>query len=194
MGIPFATITSNLPLPAPIEVAKPLLPPSGKRNFASLLQQSDKPLADKTPAGQTPPPETGSKKIETVSPTEKTSGAKLERLRQELMQQIKPGDADALNTLLPRLLADGSHARLLRAAMQSSATTPTSQALTQRFGTLEGEWAEIEKILSSDKTLSDGELLGLQARLYQMTQHLEVMSKVIDQMNSGVKTILNTNV
>jgi hypothetical protein len=37
-------------------------------------------------------------------------------------------------------------------------------------------------------------LLGLQARLYQVAQHVEVVSKVIDQVTGGVKTILNTNI
>ena len=48
--------------------------------------------------------------------------------------------------------------------------------------------------MRSDKDLSSGELLGLQARLYQVSQHIDVMSKVVDQMTSGIKTILNTNV
>jgi hypothetical protein len=39
-----------------------------------------------------------------------------------------------------------------------------------------------------------GELLGLQARLYQVSQQVEVMSKVIDQVTGGIKTILNTTV
>ena len=44
------------------------------------------------------------------------------------------------------------------------------------------------------KNLSPGELLALQARLYQVSQHIEVMSKVVDQMAGGIKTVLNTNV
>lgn len=30
-------------------------------------------------------------------------------------------------------------------------------------------------------------MLGLQARLYQALQHIDVLSKVIDRMSSGVK-------
>ena len=48
--------------------------------------------------------------------------------------------------------------------------------------------------MMSDRDLSTGELLGLQARLYQVSQHIEVMSKVVDQVTGGIKSILNTNI
>jgi hypothetical protein len=58
----------------------------------------------------------------------------------------------------------------------------------------QSDWAGIEKIFMSGKNLSQSELLFLQARLYQVSQHVDVMSKIIDQMTGGVKTILNTNI
>ena len=59
---------------------------------------------------------------------------------------------------------------------------------------LETDWLNVERIMTSDKGLSTGELLGLQARLYQVSQHVEVVSKVVDQVTGGIKTILNTNI
>jgi hypothetical protein len=72
--------------------------------------------------------------------------------------------------------------------------TPKGTDLRGQFSKVEGEWHQLESIMKSDKDLSQGELLGLQARLYQVSQHVEVMSKVVDQVTGGVKTILNTNV
>ena len=83
---------------------------------------------------------------------------------------------------------------LLREAMNGVDNTPTGTNLKGMFGKVEGEWFNLEQFMRSDKDLSTGELLGLQARLYQVSQHIDVMSKVVDQMTSGIKTILNTNV
>ena len=83
---------------------------------------------------------------------------------------------------------------LLREAMKGVDNTPTGANLKGMFGKVEGEWFNLEQVMKSDKDLSTGELLGLQARLYQVSQHIDVMSKVVDQMTSGIKTILNTNV
>ncbi len=58
----------------------------------------------------------------------------------------------------------------------------------------EKEWNAVQQIMSSDKNLSQGELLALQQRLYMVSQHVEVMSKVVDQMAGGIKTVLNTNI
>jgi hypothetical protein len=58
----------------------------------------------------------------------------------------------------------------------------------------EKEWNAVQQIMSSDKDLSQGELLALQQRLYMVSQHVEVMSKVVDQMAGGIKTVLNTNI
>ncbi len=66
--------------------------------------------------------------------------------------------------------------------------------MSGQFTQVESEFKQVESIMKSDKNLSPGELLALQARLYQVSQHIEVMSKVVDQMAGGIKTILNTNV
>ena len=58
----------------------------------------------------------------------------------------------------------------------------------------ESEWKAVQQIMNSDKNLSQGELLALQQRLYMVSQHVEVMSKVVDQMAGGIKTVLNTNI
>jgi hypothetical protein len=73
-------------------------------------------------------------------------------------------------------------------------TSKATTDLSGRFTQIESEYKQVESIMRSDKNLSPGELLALQARLYQVSQHIEVMSKVVDQMAGGIKTVLNTNV
>src|SRR5262249_34087150 len=125
----------------------------------------------------------------------RVSGPRLEQYRRELAKQINQiqSDVPPSGALLPQLVDSSSRSQMLRDAMRGVNRTPTGADLKQSFGRVESEWFQIEKLIKSDRELSDGELLGLQARLYQVGQHIEVMSKVVDQMVGGVKTVLNTN-
>jgi hypothetical protein len=155
------------------------------RNFQAVLQD-----------GETRPrtvqnPETDKKTTEGIS------GASLEQLRDELtrrLDRIPTNNKSSFNDLWPELLRTNTRMGLLREAMKGIDNTPTGTNLKGVFGKVENEWFNLEQIMRSDKDLSSGELLGLQARLYQVSQHIDVMSKVVDQMTSGIKTILNTNV
>jgi len=137
--------------------------------------------------------EKGSEKSEK---TETVSGASLEQLRTELTRRLNqiPNSSKSFDEIWPELLRTRTRMGLLREAMQGVDKSPTGTNLKGLFGRVEGEWYGLEQIMRSDKDLSSGELLGLQARLYQVSQHIDVMSKVVDQMTSGIKTILNTNV
>jgi hypothetical protein len=128
--------------------------------------------------------------------SEGVSGAELERLRSDLARRLNrmPSGDKSLDQIWPELLRTHTRMGMLREAMKGMNNTPTGANLKGLFGTVEGEWFNLEQIMRSDKDLSSGELLGLQARLYQVSQHIDVMSKVVDQMTSGIKTILNTNV
>lgn len=128
--------------------------------------------------------------------TEGVSGADLEKLRSELAQRLDriPTNDKSLDKIWPELLRTHTRMGMLREAMKGIDNTPTGTNLKGVFGRVESEWFNLEQIMRSDKDLSSGELLGLQARLYQVSQHIDVMSKVVDQMTGGIKTILNTNV
>jgi hypothetical protein len=128
--------------------------------------------------------------------TEGVSGASLEQLRAELARRLDriPANNKSFDEVWPELLRTHTRMGMLREAMKGIDQTPTGTNLKGVFGRVESEWFNLEQIMRSDKDLSSGELLGLQARLYQVSQHIDVMSKVVDQMTGGIKTILNTNV
>ena len=168
---------------------------SGKRTFESYLQQ-DKPAQIPQDSDQTKKAETIEK---TNSPT--TSGAemqkKLDQMEAELADRFKENNQkqDKFNKMLPELLDSKSRLGLLKEAYSKIGnTSKVTNDLSGRFVQVENEYKQVESIMRSDKDLSTGELLALQARLYQVSQHIEVMSKVVDQMAGGIKTILNTNV
>ena len=125
------------------------------------------------------------------------SGAKIEQMRIDLMERVGrlPPGSPNVNALLPELLDSRTRLGMLREVMSKpGAGGAQGTDLRGRFGQIETEWNQVEGIMRSNKDLSTTELLGLQARLYQVTQHVEVLSKVVDQVTGGVKTILNTNV
>ncbi len=56
---------------------------------------------------------------------------------------------------------------------------------------------QVDKVINlalSGKTFSPQELLVMQATVYKFTQELELTSKVIEQVTSGIKTTMNTQV
>ena len=159
-------------------------PGTAGRSFESVLRQQE------GDAGALGAPQ------QTQAP-EGVSGAKIEQMRLDLMQRVErlPPGSPNVNALLPELLDSRTRLGMLRDVMsKSNAPGSTQTDLRGRFGQIEQEWHQVESIMRSNKDLSTTELLGLQARLYQVTQHVEVLSKVVDQVTGGVKTILNTNV
>lgn len=169
--------------------------PSNNRTFESYLQQDTKTntQSDNKTVTQTQTVE------KTQNPT--TSGAdmqkKLDQMEAELADRFKQQNQDQskINKMLPDLLDSKTRLGMLREAYSNIGnTSKVTSDLSGRFVQVENEYKQVEAIMQSDKNLSSGELLALQARLYQVGQHIEVMSKVVDQMAGGIKTVLNTNV
>lgn len=169
-----------------------------QRSFEEVLQNGGKQQQVET---------TNEVKTQSIAPVNGTdtmqssgvSGAQIEQMRVELMNNINNlGAVKAPNgkgDLQPELFYANNRMSLLKDAMTGmNQNSPKGVELMGRFSQLENENKAIEGIMKSNKDLSPGELLGLQARLYQVSQHIEVMSKVVDQMTGGIKTILNTNV
>jgi hypothetical protein len=167
--------------------------PANNRTFESYLQQDAKTQTEDKSVTQTQTVE------KTQNPT--VSGAemqqKLDQMEAELADRFKQQNQDQtkINKMLPDLLDSKSRLGMLKEAYSKIGdTSKVTNDLSGRFTQVESEYKQVEAIMNSDKNLSSGELLALQARLYQVGQHIEVMSKVVDQMAGGIKTVLNTNV
>jgi len=165
---------------------------TANKSFESYLQQDSK-TQNGTNTTQT-------QSVDKVQePT--TSGAemqrKLDQMEAELAQKFKEQNQNQgnFNKMMPELLESKSRLGMLKEAYgKIGDTSKMTSNLPGRFMQVETEYKAVESIMMSDKNLSTGELLALQARLYQVGQHIEVMSKVVDQMAGGIKTVLNTNV
>ncbi|HLM02590.1 MAG TPA: hypothetical protein VK400_16170 [Pyrinomonadaceae bacterium] len=170
----------------------------GKRTFESYMQEMQE---SQQQSGQQ------TNQTERTSPTgatttqSRTSGvemqSKLEQMQAELAQRFgqNPADKSKINMMLPELLDSKTRLGMLKEAYGKVGNTSRATGdFAGRFTQVENEFKQVEAIMRSDKNLSPGELLALQARLYQVSQHIEVLSKVVDQMAGGIKTVLNTNV
>lgn len=167
---------------------------SGGRSFESYLQQDTKTQTDDKTT-------TTTQQIDKPQEPTQTSGAemqkKLDEMEAQLAERFKQQNKDQnrINQMLPELMDSKTRLGMLREAYSKIGdTSRVTSDLSGRFVQVENEYREVESIMRSDKNLSTGELLALQARLYQVGQHIEVMSKVVDQMAGGIKTVLNTNV
>lgn len=152
------------------------------RSFEKVLQQNN---------GQTTQP---------TNRTNQVSDPRMENMRLDLMQRYQqlPEGVPKVTAIFPEYLDTKTRMSkfkvVLNQAIGSVGSMPQGTNIQGRFSNVENEWLKLDNIMRSDKELSQGELLGLQARLYQVSQHIDVLSKVVDQMTGGVKTILNTNV
>lgn len=166
---------------------------NGSRSFENVLQQNN---------GQTAPNaqiQVGNQ-VNAGNQINKVSDPKLESMRVDLMNRYQnlPEGVPKVTSIFPEYLDTktrmSAFRNILDQAVSSGGNNPQATNVQGRFSQVEDEWLKLENVMRSDKELSQGEMLGLQARLYQVSQHIDVLSKVVDQMSSGVKTILNTNV
>lgn len=156
------------------------------RSFENILQNGNQ---------QTTETQSGQSSSQNI-----TDDKKLDAMRLDLIERYNslPEGVPKTTAIFPEFLDTktrmSSFRDILNNAIGSATKSPQGTDLQGRFSNVENEWMQLEKYMRSDKELSQGELLGLQARLYQVSQHIDVLSKVVDQMTGGVKTVLNTNV
>src|ERR1700761_6589923 len=69
--------------------------------------------------------------------------------------------------------------------------TPSFQPLRDRLNSIDAQFQDAGKLLNSIKGgESKQDLLNIQMKMYQLSENLELMSKVVEQGTSGTKSIL----
>lgn len=147
------------------ESALEIKPSSKAGNFASQLQGG---------AGSSPP------HSPPVDP-------RIEQLKSELrerLDQLPAVDSD-------KLIDSQERMKLLHQALVD--TDPPGKIATSNLTQLEVDWRDIQTLIASSKNLSQHDLLILQARLYQLSEQIQLLSKVVEQLTGGVKTVMHTN-
>jgi hypothetical protein len=117
---------------------------------------------------------------------------KIEQLKSELRERLEQLPAAGSPNSPLDLIDEEERMRLLRQALASADST--GNIATTNFAQLEVDWREIEALITSGKSLSQHDLLILQARLYQVSEQIQLLSKIVDQLTNGIKTVMQTNV
>lgn len=155
---------------------------TGGKSFEAQLQDKVQAAIDQTKAEK---------------PSTETTN-KLDQIQEDLQKRTQAPDADParMTQLLKEIMGEsGGRMSMLKEAYDKlGKTSRVPSDLRGNLINTESEWKAVQQIMNSDKNLSQGELLALQQRLYMVSQHVEVMSKVVDQMAGGIKTVLNTNI
>lgn len=83
----------------------------------------------------------------------------------------------------------------LRKQVDQVKRTPELEPMFSRLEGLERQFQAADVKLKNLGSLDNPrELLQMQMQMYQMTQNFEIVSKVVEQVNSGVKQIVQTQV
>jgi hypothetical protein len=73
--------------------------------------------------------------------------------------------------------------------------TPAFDPVRQRLASIDSQFQSVGRLLKSAQgSKNEADLMNLQMHMYQLSENLELMSKVVEQMTSGVKSILQTQV
>jgi methyl-accepting chemotaxis protein len=73
--------------------------------------------------------------------------------------------------------------------------TPAFEPFRDRLTSIDNQFQSTTKLVNSIKgTETPQQLMGIQSQLYQMSENLELMSKALEQLTSGVKSILQTQI
>ncbi|MEZ5356664.1 MAG: hypothetical protein R2762_28845 [Bryobacteraceae bacterium] len=162
-------------------------PALGKRDNAKFEQVKNK--AAEQP-GETKAAPALPDPVTSVSPGEQ------KKLLSDLRQRVETSGARSPQELF-RAEMDRTRVSLqkLRKQVDTIPKNPAAPGLRQRLESLEASFSGSEKMLAGMQNLdSPKELMRMQMQIYSMTQNLELVSKVVEQVGSGTKQLLQTQI
>lgn len=169
-----ASAAQIAPKEMPVEAGK-----KGPSNFDKVQDT----VAEQQQAKQQLPP-----------PVDKVSDAQRKELVGEVRRKMEANPAGSPAKVFgPELRDTGTQLEKLRRRVDSAPSA--SGAVESRLNQIESQYQQTTAALDKLPTMTDPRsLLKMQIEMYTMTQNIEIVSKAVEQMNSGVKTILQTQV
>jgi hypothetical protein len=109
------------------------------------------------------------------------------------LQQTKPASAHELFSVDMKRAKEG--VEQLTNRVNALPKTPAFDPLRKRLASIDSQYQSAGRLVNSVQgTESPAELMKVQMKVYQLTENLELMSKVVEQVTSGMKTLLQTQV
>lgn len=127
-------------------------------------------------------------------PVEKVSEADRKQLIGEVRLRMEANPkASPLQVFAPEMATQSERIEQVRKRAEALPKSPFSDAVTQRLDQIDTQFRSAGSMLNKIPSMSDPRsLLQLQMQLYQVTQNVEIVSKAVEQVNSGVKQVLQT--
>jgi hypothetical protein len=115
-------------------------------------------------------------------------------LEANLTKRLSQGDATSPQKIFaPDMKQAKIQANQLTTRVNALPKTPAFEPFRQRLSSIDSQLQTADKLVDSLKgTESPGELMKVQVQMYQLTENLELMSKVVEQVSSGMKSVLQT--
>jgi hypothetical protein len=117
-------------------------------------------------------------------------------LKADLSQRLAQTTAGSAHELFAVHIKNAKNAitnltNRVNALPETSAFDP----VRKRLANVDSQFQSVGKLLNSVQgTQNQADLMKLQVHMYQLSENLELMSKVVEQMTSGMKSILQTQV
>ncbi len=129
-------------------------------------------------------------------PVDSVSDAKRKELVSEVRRASEAHPAESPQRVWGAELQDaGTHLDRLKGRVERLPKSDLTAELKQRLESIDGQYQSTNKMMDQLQNMSDPRsLLKLQVEMYQITQNLEMVSKAVEQVNSGVKQIMQTQV
>jgi hypothetical protein len=124
------------------------------------------------------------------------SGEQRNALQADLLTRLQAGGTISAQELFaPHLQQAKQGIQNLTHRVNSLPKTQAFEPFRQRLASIDSQYQEAGKLVNSVKSSeSPGDLMKVQMQMYQLTENLEMMSKVVEQVSSGVKSVLQTQV
>ncbi len=130
-----------------------------------------------------------------LPPTKQVSDQQATNLETALRKRLTQTTAtDPSHLFATDMRAARTNLNRLNANVTKMPENKSSISIRDALSSIESQYQQSAKLIGGSKSMDLQSLLKIQSELYRMSENINVLSKVVDQVTSGVKTILQTQV
>lgn len=138
-----------------------------------------------------------SMKAHGADPTQKAQHAQAAQQIQKIDQAKQVDSTNKIDKTALNKTDRNLTSKAMEPVAQKSEVNKTASMLSGLMTNMEKGQASLDKLIEGSlngKQFSNSEMIGLQAGMYKYSQELDLTSKVVEKMSSGLKDTLKTNV
>ncbi len=133
-------------------------------------------------------------KVEIPPEVREISPQRMESLHAHLAQKVR-NPASVQEVFRGEMAGAKQKVENLASRVNALPKTPAFQPFRDRLASVDAQYQRAGQLVNSLKgSESPGDLMKIQVQMYQLAENLELMSKVVEQVSSGVKNVIQTQV